>query len=139
MRSALVRGRNLAMIAQSLDFSRAIQVSRGEFNARGHENPYILANTFEAILGALYLDQGFERARGFILQHVYSTLPHILQHGLYVDPKSYLQEVTQELLGVTPQYRVFDEIGADHNKIYMISALLGDLELGRGQGSSKKK
>lgn len=97
IRSALVRGRNLAEIARKLKFADAIQESRGECNAHGQNNPYILANTFEAMIGALYLDQGFEVAKAFILKHVFSTLDHILQKGLYVDPKSYLQEITQEI------------------------------------------
>ncbi len=139
IRSALVRGRNLAQIAHRLHFANAIQVSRGEYNAKGHENPYILANTLEAIIGALYLDQGFERAREFIIQHVYSTLSHILEQSLFVDPKSALQELTQEIWGITPIYRVVEEIGADHNKQYIVTTSLYDTELGRGKWSSKKK
>lgn len=139
IRSALVRGRNLAQIAHRLHFSAAIQVSRGEYNAKGHENPYILANTLEAIIGALYLDHQFNTAREFIIHHVYSTLPHILEQSLFVDPKSALQELTQEVWGITPIYQVIEEVGADHNKAYIISASLHGEELGRGQGSSKKK
>ena len=139
IRSALVRGRNLALIAERLNFSQAIQVSRGEHNAKGHENPYILANTLEAMIGAIYLDQGFDRAKKFIIRHVYSTLSHILEESLFVDPKSALQELTQEVWGLIPIYRVVEEIGADHNKVYIISVSLYSQELGRGQGSSKKK
>ncbi len=79
IRSALVRGRNLAQIAHRLGFPHAIQLSRGESIALGHENPYILANTFEALVGALYLDQGFHEAKEFLLKHVYSTLSHIVE------------------------------------------------------------
>lgn len=139
IRSALVRGRNLAQIAHHLHFSNAIQVSRGEYNAKGHENPYILANTLEAIIGALYLDQWFDITKKFIIQHVYSTLPHILEQSLFVDPKSALQELTQEVWGITPVYQVIEEVWADHNKAYIITASLHGEELGRGQGSSKKK
>lgn len=139
IRSALVRGRNLASIAQGLNFSSAIQLSRGESIAWGHENPYILANTFEALVGALYIDQGIDIARVFLMHHVYSTLPHILEKGLYVDPKSYLQEFTQGVWGITPTYEVADEIGEDHNKIYVVAASLWGIELGRGKWSSKKK
>ncbi|MBP9779088.1 ribonuclease III [Candidatus Gracilibacteria bacterium] len=139
IRSALVRGRNLASIALSLDFSGAIQLSRGESIAGGHENPYILANTFEALIGALYLDQGMEVTREFLLRHVYSTLLNILEKALYVDPKSYLQEFTQGVWGVTPDYAVVDEVGEDHNKSYIVAVLLDNIELGRGKGSSKKK
>lgn len=79
IRSALVRGRNLAEIALKLNLASVVQLSRGESIAGGNENPYILANTFEALIGALYLDQGFEVAKRFLLTHVYSTLPHILE------------------------------------------------------------
>lgn len=139
IRSALVRGRNLAEVARHLHFSDAIQVSRGEFNAKGHENPYILANTLEAIIWALYLDNGFERAKEFIILHIFSTLSHILEKSLFVDPKSALQELTQEVWGITPIYRVIEEVGADHNKEYIITVSLYDVELGEWQWSSKKK
>jgi ribonuclease-3 len=134
-----VRGRNLALIAARLDFSSVVQLSRGESIALGHENPYILANTFEAITGALYLDQGFEVAKKFLLTHVYSTLAHILDKGLFVDPKSFLQEHTQAIWGITPLYQVVEEVGQDHNKVYVVAAILDDIILGTGKGSSKKK
>ena len=139
IRSALVRGRNLAEVALRSGFSSVVQLSRGESIAGGHENPYILANTFEAITWALYLDQGFEVVKKFLLTHVYSTLPHILDKGLFVDPKSFLQEHTQAIWGITPQYQVVEEVGQDHNKIYIVSAILDDIILGTGKGSSKKK
>lgn len=134
-----MRGRNLAEIALRLNFASVVQLSRGESIAGGHENPYILANTFEALTGALYLDQGFEVAKKFLLTHVYSTLSHILEKGLFVDPKSFLQEHTQAIWGITPQYQVMEEIGQDHNKLYVVSAILDDIILGTGKGSSKKK
>ncbi len=139
IRSALVRGRNLAEIAAKLDFSGVIQFSRGESLAWGQDNPYILANTLEAMLGAIYLDQGMEKAREFILTHIYSTLDHILEKGLYVDPKSYLQEYTQAIWGITPTYSVAREDWADHDKVYIISATLGGTLLWEGKGTSKKK
>ncbi len=103
-----------------------IQLSRGESIASGHNNPYILANTLEAMIGALYVDQGFIMARNFILSHIYTTLPQILEEELYVDPKSYLQEYTQAIWGITPTYTVVSEEGADHNKLYIIVTSLGD-------------
>lgn len=139
IRSALVRGRNLAEIAAKLQFSEAIQLSRGEAIAWGHENPYILANTFEALIGALYLDQGFEVVKKFILKHVFATLPTILEKGLYVDSKSYLQEFTQGVWGITPTYIVSSENGQDHNKSYTVSVLLETQFLAVGNGTSKKK
>lgn len=139
IRSALVRGRNLAQIASKLSFSHAIQLSRWESLADGQENPYILANTLEALIWALYLDQGFVVAKDFIIRHVYATLPVILEQWLYVDPKSYLQEFTQAIWWITPTYTVLNEEWADHNKNYIITASLGEVILGQGNGSSKKK
>lgn len=139
IRSALVRGRNLAMIARWLGLSDIIQLSRWESNANGYENPYILANTLEAVIGAIYLDQWFEVVKDVILRYVYPTLPRILSEWLYVDPKSHLQEVTQAIWGVTPTYVVHTEEWADHNKIYHMSVFLDTLELGRGKWTSKKK
>ncbi len=75
----------------------------------------------------------------FLLTHVYSTLAHILEKALFVDPKSFLQEHTQAIWGITPQYQVVEEVGQDHNKIYIVSAILDDIILGTGKGSSKKK
>lgn len=77
--------------------------------------------------------------KAFIMKHIYTTLPRILDEALYVDPKSYLQEYTQSLWGITPTYTVVSEEGADHNKVYIIIASLGDTLLGQGTGSSKKK
>ena len=139
IRSALVRWRNLALIAKWLHMSDIIQLSRGELLAEWQDNPYILANTFEAFLGALYLDLGFDFVEKFILDHVYSTLDHILDQGLYVDPKSFLQEFTQAKWGQTPLYRLEGESWQDHNKIYAVSVSLDTVVLGFGSGSSKKK
>ncbi len=139
IRSALVRGRNLAEIARSLQFADAIQLSRGESLAWGQDNGYILANTLEAIIWALYIDQGFDVADAFIQKHIFSTLDHILAKGLFVDPKSHLQEVTQAFWGITPIYTVVREEGSDHNKLYVIIVSLDEILLGEGRGSSKKK
>ena len=139
IRSAVVRGRNLAMVAKRLGMSEVIQLSRGEFRVAGHENPYILANAVEALIGAMYLDFGFEVAKKWIIKNIYSMLEEIMSRGLYVDPKSYLQELTQELWGQLPTYQVVAEEGQDHNKTYVIDVLLGECTLGRGKGTSKKK
>lgn len=139
IRSAVVRGRNLAMVAKKLGMSEVIQLSRGEFRVAGHENPYILANAVEALIGAMYLDCGFEVAKKWIIENIYSMLDEIMSRGLYVDPKSYLQELTQELWGQLPTYQVVAEEGQDHNKTYVIDVLLGECTLGRGKGTSKKK
>ena len=83
----------------------------------------------EAILGAIYLDYGFDKVKNFILEHIYVTLFEILERGLYVDPKSHLQEITQEIWGLLPNYEVIEEEGQDHNKIYKICVSLGECVL----------
>lgn len=120
VRSALVRGRNLADVALKLGLQDIILLSRGETQAGGNQNPYILANTFEALLGAVYLDLGFPAAKKFVEDHVLSTLSHILEGELHIDPKSNLQEIIQATHFVTPHYELLQETGADHDKIYTI-------------------
>lgn len=139
IRSALVRGRNLADIALKLGLQDIILLSRGETQAWGNQNPYILANTFEALLGAIYLDLGIEAARKFVNDHVISTLSRIFEWELHIDPKSNLQEIIQATHFVTPHYNLLSETGADHDKIYTIWAYLGDRLIGQGTGTSKKK
>ncbi len=139
IRSALVRGRNLANIAEQLALSDMILLSRGEMQAGGNTNPYILANTFEALLGCIYLDAGFAAAEQFVHTHVISTLSAILEGALHVDPKSHLQEVIQAKHMITPHYDLISESGADHDKLYEVGVYLGELRIGVGMGSSKKK
>ena len=139
IRSALVRGRNLADIALRLGLQDIILLSKGETQAGGNGNPYILANTFEALLGSIYMDAGFKAAEKFVHEHVISTLPAILEGALHVDPKSHLQEIIQATHNITPHYELLSESGADHDKIYCIGAYLGDVLIGEGSGTSKKK
>lgn len=139
IRSALVRGRNLATIAESMKLQDLILLSRGEIQAGGNLNPYILANTFEALLGAIYLDAGFEAAKKLVENHVISTLDAILASSLHVDPKSNLQEITQALFGITPEYVVESETGFDHEKNYVVAVHMNSKKIGTGEGSSKKK
>lgn len=139
IRSAIVRGRNLANIASGLWVSDCIQLSRGEFRVEWHKNPYILANTMEAILGAIYLEFGFDFVKNWIEKNIYSTLDEIVERWLYIDPKSYLQELTQDVWGQLPVYEVADSSGQDHNKIYKICVSLGDCVLWEWKWTSKKK
>jgi ribonuclease III len=90
-------------------------------------------------LGAIYLDLGYETARDFVLRELYPTLDRIMSKGLYIDPKSHLQELTQRRFGIPPRYDVMSEAGADHDKTYTIGAYVGEALLGLGTGSSKKK
>ncbi|MFA6091012.1 MAG: ribonuclease III [Candidatus Gracilibacteria bacterium] len=139
IRSALVRGKNLASIGLRLQLQDYVLVSKGELLAGGNTNPYIVANTFEAFLGALYLDLGYTEAKAFVDKYVYSTLSEILEKQLYVDPKSYLQEISQAKYNTTPTYNVLGESGSDHSKSYTVGAYIGTIQVGTGAGSSKKK
>jgi ribonuclease-3 len=106
-------------------------VSKGELLAGGNTNPYIVANTFEAFLGAIYLDLGYTEARSFVEKYVFSTLTDILNKALHVDPKSHLQEISQERYLTTPTYEVLAETGADHNKSYLVGAYIGVTQVGQ--------
>ena len=139
MRSALVRGRNLAAIAKTLDFQEYLFLGKGEEKSWWRENDYILANTFEAFLWALYLDAWFDRARDFIIKNVYSTLPHILENKLFKDFKTLLQEYAQAERDITPHYELLGEQWPDHDKVFLIGAFLEKEKIWEWTGSSKKK
>lgn len=139
MRSALVRWRNLAEVARILWFQQYLFLGKGEEKWGWRENDYILANTLEAFLGALYLDNGFEKSRCFILENIYTTLPHILENKLFKDFKTLLQEYTQAEKDITPHYTVLSDSGPDHDKSFSVWVFLDTQEIGRWEGSSKKK
>ncbi len=138
-RSALVKGRNLAQIAKKLGLSNLLLLSRGEEKNQGRDNELILANTFEALVGAIYLDLGLEKTRDFIKNWVLSKLDEILQKGMYRDAKSQLQELYQAKKGLTPVYKVLKQSGPDHAKKFVIGVYVGKKKLAEGQGSSKQK
>jgi ribonuclease-3 len=98
-----------------------------------------MANAIEAVIGAIYLDQGYDVTKEFILREVMVELPTIIHDGAYLDPKSKLQEVVQEKFGVTPNYNVVSESGPDHDKIFIISVYLGEKKIGTGEGPSKQE
>jgi len=137
-RSALVKGEMLAKVATDLGFSEHMLLSYGEAKSGGKSKNLILANAFEALLGAMYLDSGYDSCKKFLGEVILIHLPHILENGLFIDPKSRLQEHTQEHLGSTPTYQVLSEEGPDHAKEFTVGVYHGDKELGRGTGSSKQ-
>lgn len=139
-RAALVNARTLGSIAEELDVHQYIFLSRGEAkDANAKARHSILANAFEAIIGAMYLDQGFSVAKEFISRTVLPKLPYIIEHKLYLDPKSRLQESSQEKFGVTPAYKVLEEWGPDHNKHFRVGVYFGDEEIATGEGASKQE
>ncbi len=139
-RAALVNAKTLAGIANQLKFEEFLLLSKGE--ARDTDSKarmYILANAIEAIIGAIYLDGGMPAADTFIRTFVLSHLEFILKNKLYIDPKSRFQETAQEILGVTPTYRVLEESGPDHAKEFTVGVFVDKEMVAVGQGSSKQE
>jgi ribonuclease-3 len=137
-RSALVKTESLAAVAEKLDITSYFKLSRGEAKGNARSHALISANAIEAIIGAIYLDQGYDAASSFIDRQIISRLPDILETGTWMDPKSKFQELAQEQFGLTPNYKVLDENGPDHDKIFTIGVYVGDKLFGQGQGSSKQ-
>lgn len=138
-RSALVKGESLSQESKRLGLDPFIKTSRGEAKNIGKARDIILANAFEALIGAIYLDQGFEKASEFVLENICYKLDNILKKGLYQDAKSKFQELAQEQFGITPVYNVLSESGPDHAKIFIVGAYLGSKNVGEGSGPSKQR
>ena len=135
-RSALVNTRSLASEAKRLAYGQLLLLSKGEETSGGRESEYILANTFEAVLGAFYLEDGLDFCREFVEREL---LYKVVQKKLYKDSKSVLQEASQEKFGVTPQYKLLDTWGADHEKMFKIGVFVDGKPFGEGEGNSKQK
>lgn len=138
-RSALVNYKMLSEIAKRIGLEQFLLMSRGEAKDVGRARQVILANAIEALIGAIYLDLGYQAATNFIAREVLVELPAIIATGQYVDPKSKLQELVQERKGVTPTYGVVSESGPDHDKHFVVAAYIHDVEIGRGGGPSKQE
>jgi ribonuclease-3 len=137
-RSALVKTESLAELAESLDIGQYLLMSRGELKSGGRERVALLANLVEAVIGAIYLDNGYDRAKLFITTHITTKLANIIKAGSYIDAKSHFQEIAQEKKGITPSYEVLEESGPDHDKHFEVGAYLGKKLYGKGTGSSKQ-
>ena len=138
-RAALVNAKMLSEVAKKLEFNDFLLLSRGEKKETGKSREYILANTMESFIGALYLDQGLKAAAKFIIKHILSELPRVLESNLYQDAKSHFQEIAQEKTGITPAYSVLKEWGPDHIKHFKIGVYLNKELVAQGQGSSKQE
>lgn len=137
-RAALVRTESIGEAGDKLGYGSLVRMSKGEKQGSERARLQILANAFEAVIGAIYLDQGYDAAATFIADNIIVTLPRILKTGSWRDPKSHLQEVSQRIDGHTPQYRVLSEDGPDHDKVFTLGVFVGGKELGRGTGPSKQ-
>ncbi len=138
-RAALVNRQILADVASKLAIDENLFLSRGEAKCKGKSRRIILANAFEAVIGAVYLDQGIKKVTKFIEKNVLCLLPEIIEKKLYIDAKSHLQELVQEKVSITPEYRVISETGPDHAKSFKVGVWIGEKLIGQGKGSSKQE
>src|SRR5690606_1723032 len=137
-RSSLVRTESISAAASRLGFEPYLRLSRGEKRGTERARAQILANSFEAVVGAIYLDKGYEAARKFIEDNILNTFEKILESGSWMDPKSRLQELAQSELGHTPSYKVLEETGPDHDKIFTVGVYVDTKLFGKGNGPSKQ-
>ena len=137
-RSALVRTESISAAADREGFEPLLRLSRGEKRGSVRAREQILANTYEAVVGALYLDKGYEAAKEFIGRSLLPTFEEILKTGTWMDPKSRLQELVQNKDGFTPIYKVLSEEGPDHDKMFVIGVYVDSQLKGQGSGPSKQ-
>ncbi|MDP3792218.1 MAG: ribonuclease III [bacterium] len=138
-RAALVNAIMLSKLSNEFNLNDFVLLSRGEARDTGRARQYILANAIEAVIGAIYIDQGYEPSKKFITRFVLKELPDIIDNKLYRDPKSLFQEYAQEHVGITPTYEVMEEWGPDHARNFKIGVFLEKEMIGTGQGPSKQE
>jgi len=137
-RAALVRTESIGDAGQKLGYEPLVRMSRGEKQGSERARLQILANAFEALIGAIYLERGYDDAAEFIMKHIASKLEGILKEGSWRDPKSHWQEVMQRKDGVPPRYVVLEEVGPDHDKVFTLGVYAGDRLVSKGTGPSKQ-
>ena len=137
-RSALVRTESISAVASRLKFEPLLRLSRGEKRGSDRARAQILANTYEAVIGSIYLDQGYEAASKFIHSSLLVTFEEILKSGSWLDPKSHLQEIVQSNDSLTPIYKVMSEEGPDHEKLFTVGVYVDGKLKGQGTGPSKQ-
>lgn len=138
LRAALVRADTLAELAQACGIGPALRMARGEEASGGRQRVTLLSDAFEAVLGAVYLDQGLEAARAFLLPRLSAQLDRVLRQASDKDARSRLQEIVQEQVGITPAYTVVDARGPEHDKEFTVEVRIGEQVLARGTGRSKQ-
>jgi ribonuclease III len=137
-RAALVNGEMLARVAHEIGIEQFLLMSKGEAKDTGKARNYLLANAMEAIIGALYQDQGYAHAQKFIIDKIVVHIDEILEKKLYLDPKSFFQEKAQEHVNTTPHYKMIAEVGPDHDRVFTVGVYLGHEEVSQGTGRSKQ-
>ncbi len=139
LRSALVNSTILAGVSSDLGYNEFLMLSRGEAKDTGRARQYILANTFESVVGAIYLDQGYDACDKFINTVLTPKIKEIEEQRLYIDAKSFFQECAQEKMGTTPSYQTRKEHGPDHDKEFIVGVYIGDTLIAEGKGKSKQE
>lgn len=139
-RAALVNAKMLSQVAKEIGLEPYLLLSHGEAkDANTKARDYILANALEAVIGAIYIDQGYDAAEQFVQKYIIAKLDEVLDLGLFADPKSRFQEAAQEIVGVTPTYKVLEETGPDHDKHFKVGIFLDKELVATGEGSSKQE
>lgn len=138
-RAATVKTESLAEEARKLEAGKFLRMSRGEEATGGKDKDYLLANVYEAILGAIYIDQGYESCKDFVERTLLPKVSYIVENRLDIDSKTKFQEVAQRIYRLTPTYRLISAEGPDHEKQFTMAVLVGKHEMGRGVGLSKQK
>ena len=138
-RSSVVCTSSLAQEAKRMGYGSLLLLSNGEEASGGREREYILANTFEAVLGALYLDRGLEICRQFLEKELFSKISNIVDNDIFKDSKSQFQEMAQDKFGITPVYQIIDSWGPDHEKTFKMGVFIGKESWGIGEGKSKQR
>jgi len=139
IRAALVNTNTLSETSTALGINEYLLLSKGESKDEGRARQYILANTFESIVGAIYLDQGYDAARDFIASQLFSRTENIVDKRLWQDAKSRFQERAQEKTGITPAYKTLREQGPDHDRVFTVGVFLGDVLVAEGEGRAKQE
>ncbi len=138
-RASLVNTFSLAGVAETIGLNDMLLLSKGESKDTGRARQIILANAFEALLGAIYLDQGYAAAEAFLAKNLYNKIDEIIEKRAWQDAKSHFQEVAQDKQGTTPSYKTLEEIGPDHDKKFTVGVFLGTKEIAKGTGKSKQE
>jgi ribonuclease-3 len=139
VRAALVNTVSLAESSEQLGINKFLLMSKGESKDVGRARQYILANAFEACIGALYIDQGYEVAKGFIAEHLFAKTDEIVQKRLWQDAKSRFQELAQEHASITPTYETVSQEGPDHDRVFTVGVFLRQEKVAEGTGRSKQE